>query len=58
VDQAICRKIGKVKSSKTPPEIQQLKYSRKNTFHNLLPEEDVIYFRRDFSINNKSLRKK
>jgi len=63
VDQATCRKIGKVKSqvlflkrSKTPLEIQHLRYSRNNPFRNLLPEEDVIYFRRDFSINNKSLR--
>ena len=63
VDQAANQKIGKVKgqvqflkSSQTPREIQQRRHSGKNPFKNLLPEEDVIYFRRDFSINNKTLR--
>ena len=64
VDQATGKKAGKIKSqvqfrkfSGIPREIRQLRHTLKNPFRNMLPEEDVIYFEREFFISNKTLRK-
>ncbi len=63
VDQASGRRVGRVsnrvrfmKARKSPLEIHRLRYSGENPLRQILPEEDLIHFRRNILIRNKRLK--
>ena len=64
IDQASGRHIGRVssrvrflKSHSAPAEIARLNDAETMPFRKILPEEDLIHFRREFIIRNRILRK-
>jgi len=64
IDQASGRRVGKVsgrarflKAHSAPPEISRVRNSGENPFRSILPEEDLIQYRREITIRNRILRK-
>ena len=64
IDQASGRRVGKVsgrvrflKARSAPHEISRIRNSEENPFHSILPEEDLIHYRREITIRNRILRK-